>query len=55
VVRIPWDPVLQAGAHTALDDLHQRTRNAYLELAAAVASSFGDERRSIRGPREQAR
>jgi putative peptide zinc metalloprotease protein len=55
VVRIPWDPVLQAGAHTALDDLHQRTRDAYLELAAAVASSFGDERGSIRGPREQAR
>ncbi len=55
VVRIPWDPVLQAGAHTALEDLHQRTRDAYLELAAAVASSFGDERASIRGPGEHGR
>ena len=55
VIRIPWDPVLQAGAHTSLSDLHQRTRDAYLELAAAVASSFGDERAPVRGPREQGR
>jgi putative peptide zinc metalloprotease protein len=41
VIRIPWDPVLQAGAHTALGDLRQATRDAYLELAAAVAGSFG--------------
>ncbi len=44
VVRIPWDPVLQAGAHTALSDLQQPTRDAYLELAASVASSFAHER-----------
>ena len=41
VIRIPWDPVLQAGAHTALSDLRQPTQDAYLELAAAVAGSFG--------------
>jgi putative peptide zinc metalloprotease protein len=55
VVRIPWDPVLQAGAHTALDDLHQRTRDAYLQLASAVAGSFGDQHSSARGPRQAAR
>lgn len=44
VVRIPWDPVLQAGAHTALSDLRAATREAYLELAGAVAESFGVER-----------
>jgi putative peptide zinc metalloprotease protein len=44
VIRIPWDPVLQAGAHTALGDLGQPTRDAYLELAATVAGSFGTTR-----------
>lgn len=40
VVRIPWDPVLQAGAHTSLADLGDSTRDAYLELAAQVAGAF---------------
>ena len=44
VIRIPWDPVLQAGAHTSLGDLGQPTRDAYLELAAAVAGSFSHHR-----------
>lgn len=44
VIRIPWDPVLQAGAHTALGDLGQPTRDAYLELAATVAGAFGQSR-----------
>ena len=44
VIRIPWDPVLQAGAHTSLGDLGQPTRDAYLELAAAVAGSFNHQR-----------
>ena len=40
VHRIPWDPVLEAGAHSALGDLRPETRAAYLELAAAVAEGF---------------
>jgi putative peptide zinc metalloprotease protein len=44
VIRIPWDPVLQAGAHTALSDLGQPTRDAYLELASMVAGSFTQQR-----------
>jgi len=41
VVRIPWDPLLQAGAETALEELKPVTQNAYLDLAAAVADGFG--------------
>ncbi len=40
VLRIPWDPVLEAGAHSALADLRPATRAAYLELAGAVAEGF---------------
>ncbi len=40
VHRIPWDPVLEAGAHSALGELRPETRAAYLELAAAVAEGF---------------
>jgi putative peptide zinc metalloprotease protein len=40
VVRIPWDVTLQAGAHTSLGDLRRETRDAYLELAAAVGRGF---------------
>lgn len=39
-VRIPWDPVLEAGAQTDLDDLRPATRDAYLELAETVAAGF---------------
>lgn len=53
VIRIPWDPVLQAGAHTSLADLRQPTRDAYLALAAAVACSFPDA--IARGPKEKVR
>jgi len=48
VVRIPWDPVLQAGAHTALSDLREQTRDAYLDLAAQVAGSFTHDRTDSR-------
>ena len=41
MVHIPWDPHLQAGAETALDELDAATQNAYLDLAAAVADGFG--------------
>jgi len=40
VVRVPWDPHLEAGAESALDALREPTRNAYLRLAAAVADGF---------------
>ena len=41
-VRIPWDPALQAGGHTRLDELRPATRRAYLRLAALVADDFTD-------------
>jgi putative peptide zinc metalloprotease protein len=40
VIRVPWDPVLAAGAATGLDELRPSTRLAYLRLAAAVADGF---------------
>jgi putative peptide zinc metalloprotease protein len=40
VVRIPWDPMLAAGAATALDELKPATQLRYLELAAVVADGF---------------
>jgi putative peptide zinc metalloprotease protein len=43
-VRIPWDPVLDAGARTDLDELRPATRDAYLELAETVASGFCSDR-----------
>jgi MinD-like ATPase involved in chromosome partitioning or flagellar assembly len=47
-VRIPWDPHLDSGAEATLDGLRASTRNAYLELAAAIAAGFSatTERRS---------
>lgn len=41
VVRVPWDPTLQAGGHTRLGELRPATRQAYLQLAALVADDFG--------------
>lgn len=40
VVRIPWDPHLEAGAETHLEDMRSETRSAYLRLAASVAEGF---------------
>jgi putative peptide zinc metalloprotease protein len=42
VVRIPWDPHLEAGAESALELLKPATRSAYLELTASVADGFED-------------
>jgi putative peptide zinc metalloprotease protein len=39
-VRVPWDPALQAGGQTRLDELRPATRQAYLALAALVADDF---------------
>jgi len=41
-VRIPWDSHLESGAETVVDELASSTRQAYLELAAAIASGFVD-------------
>ncbi len=43
VVRVPWDPHLEAGAESSLEQLGDRTRSAYLQLAAAVADGFSAE------------
>jgi putative peptide zinc metalloprotease protein len=40
VVRIPWDPHLETGARTTLEDLSPATRDAYVHLAATVAAGF---------------
>jgi putative peptide zinc metalloprotease protein len=40
VVRVPWDPTLQAGGHSRLGDLRPATQRAYLQLAALVAGDF---------------
>ena len=39
-VRIPWDPHIETGAEVVLEELRPGTRDAFLELAAAVARGF---------------
>lgn len=41
-VRIPWDPHLETGAETVLDELDPLTRQAYVELAAAIGAEFAE-------------
>lgn len=41
VMTLPWDEQLEAGAQTSLEDLSDATREAYMDLAAEVASGFG--------------
>jgi putative peptide zinc metalloprotease protein len=48
VVRIPWDPVLEAGAEASIEDIRRSTRQAYLELAAAVAGGFSSNEPEVR-------
>jgi MinD-like ATPase involved in chromosome partitioning or flagellar assembly len=40
VVTIPYDPHLEAGSALDIDELNEGTREAYLELAAAVGEGF---------------
>ncbi|MCL1869312.1 MAG: MinD/ParA family protein [Promicromonosporaceae bacterium] len=40
VTLIPWDKTLQAGGHTTLGALEPATREAFTEVAAALADSF---------------
>lgn len=42
-VVVPWDAHLETGADASLDALASDTRQAYLELAAAIASGFAPE------------
>jgi putative peptide zinc metalloprotease protein len=41
-VRIPWDPHIATGAEVDLEELRPGTRDAFLELAAAIACGFAD-------------
>ncbi len=41
-VRIPWDPHLETGAEAIVEELRPETRQAYLELAAAIAVGFSE-------------
>lgn len=51
VVQVPWDHHLAAGARTGLDLIGRDTRDAYVELAAAVAEGFGAIRQDKEGIR----
>jgi putative peptide zinc metalloprotease protein len=44
VVTVPWDPALETGAQTSLASLRPATRDGLVEVAAAVADGFADER-----------
>jgi putative peptide zinc metalloprotease protein len=40
VVTVPWDDALEPGALTDMSSLHRRTRDALVDVAAAVADNF---------------
>lgn len=40
VLTVPWDPALAAGAQTNLSGLRGQTRDAFVQVAAAVADNF---------------
>jgi putative peptide zinc metalloprotease protein len=44
-VRIPWDPHIEMGAEVELSELRPGTRDALLELAAAIACGFAEPAR----------
>ena len=41
-VRVPWDAHLETGAEAIVEELAPETRQAHLELAAAIAAGFAD-------------
>jgi putative peptide zinc metalloprotease protein len=47
-IRIPWDGHLHSGTEVVLEEVRPETREAYLELAAAIARGFAElvQRRS---------
>ena len=44
-VRIPWDSHIETGAEVVLEALRPSTRDALLELAAALARGFAEPSR----------
>jgi putative peptide zinc metalloprotease protein len=42
VRTVPWDRTLEAGGRTTLSSLHSSTRQAFVDVAAAVADGFSD-------------
>ncbi|SBW17303.1 chromosome partitioning ATPase-like protein [Candidatus Protofrankia californiensis] len=48
VVRVPYDPHLAVGGSIALEEMRKPTRQAFLEIAGAVAEQFGLEGRRER-------
>ncbi len=40
VVTVPWDDALEPGALTDMSSLHRQTRDALIDIAAAVADNF---------------
>ncbi|SBW17300.1 chromosome partitioning ATPase-like protein [Candidatus Protofrankia californiensis] len=41
VVRVPYDPHLAVGGSIALEEMRKPTRQAFLEIAGAIAEQFG--------------
>lgn len=50
VITVPWDPVLELGGRTDLSALQPETREAFDEMAAAVAELFAAEGRILDQP-----
>jgi MinD-like ATPase involved in chromosome partitioning or flagellar assembly len=48
VTTIPWDRALEAGARTTLSNLQRRTRDSFVDVAAALADGFEKPRRKHR-------
>jgi putative peptide zinc metalloprotease protein len=40
VVTVPWDPALETGGRTDMSSLNRQTRDAMVQVAAAVADNF---------------
>jgi putative peptide zinc metalloprotease protein len=40
VLTVPWDRALEVGAQTEFDHLQRATRDALVDVAAAVADNF---------------
>lgn len=48
VSTIPWDRALEAGGRMKLSSLHRRTREAFVDVAAALADQFSEPTRGQR-------
>jgi MinD-like ATPase involved in chromosome partitioning or flagellar assembly len=43
VTMVPWDRTLEAGGRTTLSALQRKTRQAFVDVAAAIADGFSEE------------